>query len=75
MLQDYNDDIRQEQMWEMQVLSSQKQGRADDGSAGSAEERLVGDVTDCTETHSPQGDENHPAMRGIETGKYHCCSV
>lgn len=82
-LQDYNDDIRQEQMWEMQVLSSQRGnggiGKNDDSSgepssigveyvSTSTEDRLSAADTMEGAPESPQAGE-HPALRGIQPGK------
>ncbi|CAH1169244.1 unnamed protein product [Phyllotreta striolata] len=79
LVPDYNDDIRQEQMWEMQVLSSQKNLKSDDSNNGGSqseinEDRLSDeDATDANNifTNDAQnGKDNleHPAMRGIQTG-------
>lgn len=75
LFQDYNDDIRQEQMWEMQVLSSQRNNnKGDEASGGSSsgaeypnDDRLSGDTVEG-DPESPQ--EEHPAMRGIQPGTY-----
>ena len=78
LFQDYNDDIRQEQMWEMQVLSSQRNNnKGDEGGAGSGsggaeypneDERLGdGDAAD-RDPESPQ--EEHPALRGVQPGEW-----
>lgn len=75
-LQDYNDDIRQEQMWEMQVLSSQKNNNkgGDEASGGSSsgaeyagEDRLS---TETTEPGPESPQDEHPALRGIQSGKF-----
>ncbi|XP_074035833.1 uncharacterized protein [Leptinotarsa decemlineata] len=80
LVPDYNDDIRQEQMWEMQVLSSQRNSKTDDANGGGThaeggEDRLSGGETGdqqpnnaTAESQSPRDDEEHPAMRGIQTG-------
>lgn len=78
LLQDYNDDIRQEQMWEMQVLSSQRNNnKGDDASGGtnsgpecSSDDRLsAGDMSEPG-PQSPQDSGEHPALRGLQTGMY-----
>lgn len=73
LVPDYNDDIRQEQMWEMQVLSSQRNNNKGDeasGSGGSSsgteypnDDRLSADTNDGG-PESPQ--EEHPALRGLQ---------
>ncbi|XP_030754538.1 LOW QUALITY PROTEIN: KH domain-containing, RNA-binding, signal transduction-associated protein 2-like [Sitophilus oryzae] len=68
LVPDYNDDIRQEQMWEMQVLSSQKNKGDDTKQFGSGdEERITIDTGGESGSQSPQ-DHEHPAMRGVPTG-------
>lgn len=81
--QDYNDDIRQEQMWEMQVLSQRNKQAVnspgdDTSDVGGAvagvipnggEERLSGEATGAEGMESPRDDE-HPAMRGLHGGKF-----
>lgn len=84
LFQDYNDDIRQEQMWEMQVLS-QRNKQVVNSPAGEeaadvvgivpgtlsngSEERLSGEVTGAEGMESPHDDE-HPAMRGLHAGEF-----
>lgn len=41
MFQDYNDDIRQEQMWEMQILSTQRQHMTPPDSSQSGSEETL----------------------------------
>ncbi|KAJ8925381.1 hypothetical protein NQ315_009212 [Exocentrus adspersus] len=73
---DYNDDIRQEQMWEMQVLSSQRNNNKGDELSGggsqstadcSGEDRLSSETADSG-PQSPQDMAEHPALRGIPSG-------
>lgn len=62
-------------MWEMQVLSSQRNNnKGDETNGGSSsgaeypnEDRLSGDTTEGG-PESPQ--DEHPAMRGVQTGKF-----
>ncbi|XP_068893598.1 KH domain-containing, RNA-binding, signal transduction-associated protein 2-like isoform X3 [Tenebrio molitor] len=73
LVPDYNDDIRQEQMWEMQVLSSQRNNnKGDEASGGSSsgaeyagEDRLSSETAEPG-PESPQ--DEHPALRGIQPG-------
>lgn len=80
LFQDYNDDIRQEQMWEMQVLSSQKNTKSDESNNGGSqneisEDRLSEeDATDANnsftgDVQNSKDDSEHPAMRGIQPGR------
>ncbi|XP_019877256.1 KH domain-containing, RNA-binding, signal transduction-associated protein 2 [Aethina tumida] len=78
LVPDYNDDIRQEQMWEMQVLSSQKNNnKDDDGTMGlqtqqnqsmetstPGDDRLSGDGIEPG-PQSPHDSTEHPALRGV----------
>ncbi|XP_056633305.1 KH domain-containing, RNA-binding, signal transduction-associated protein 3-like [Diorhabda sublineata] len=79
LVPDYNDDIRQEQMWEMQVLSNQKNNKSDDSNVGvtqneTGEDRLsdgeTGEANNSFGVHlqNSKDDTEHPAMRGIQTG-------
>ncbi|XP_060535496.1 KH domain-containing, RNA-binding, signal transduction-associated protein 2-like [Cylas formicarius] len=76
LVPDYNDDIRQEQMWEMQVLSNQR----NNGGGKGGEENGGGNFKTTPETatgedrlktptesglQSPR-DAEHPALRGIQ---------
>ncbi|XP_071053543.1 KH domain-containing, RNA-binding, signal transduction-associated protein 2-like isoform X2 [Onthophagus taurus] len=74
LVPDYNDDIRQEQMWEMQVLSSQRNNggasKGDPEASGESsaamefgEDRLSAGTADGA-PDSPQ--EEHPALRGVQ---------
>ncbi|KAF5274118.1 hypothetical protein FQR65_LT04516 [Abscondita terminalis] len=69
LVPDYNDDIRQEQMWEMQVLSSQRNnGKTDDvtgtnsTSEGPNEDSLGGE---SMEGVPDTAGDDHPALRGV----------
>jgi hypothetical protein len=81
-LQDYNDEIRQEQMWEIQVMNTQRSGKSElpvgDGTASSSS---TGSMSPCTPpllvgAESPPPPHpalhglvlapQHPALRGIE---------
>ncbi|XP_072378346.1 uncharacterized protein [Diabrotica undecimpunctata] len=81
LVPDYNDDIRQEQMWEMQVLSNQKNSKGDESNGGgsqieNSEDRLSdgeageGNGAFGTESQNSKDDNSmeHPAMRGIQAG-------
>ncbi|KAF5275043.1 hypothetical protein FQA39_LY06980 [Lamprigera yunnana] len=69
---DYNDDIRQEQMWEMQVLSSQRNnGKADDIPGTNSTSECPNE--DSLEGESMEGvpdtsGDDHPALRGVAAG-------
>ncbi|XP_017784052.1 PREDICTED: KH domain-containing, RNA-binding, signal transduction-associated protein 2-like [Nicrophorus vespilloides] len=72
LVPDYNDDIRQEQMWEMQVLSSQRNNNKGDELAGGGadyqtEDRLssTGNIEILEVPDSPTN-EDHPALRGVQ---------
>ncbi|KAF5275041.1 hypothetical protein FQA39_LY06978 [Lamprigera yunnana] len=69
LVPDYNDDIRQEQMWEMQVLSSQRNnGKADDIPGTNSTSECPNE--DSLEGESMEGvpdtsGDDHPALRGV----------
>lgn len=69
LVPDYNDDIRQEQMWEMQVLQSSQRNnnKEDDGEIQGemSDDRLSGEGGDL-EADNQQ--EEHPALRGAQPG-------
>lgn len=83
-MQDYNDDIRQEQMWEMQVLSSQRNNnnKGDEGTSGGggggggsqvgAEYATAVAATveeRLSETMPDSPEDEHPALRGVQPGR------
>ncbi|XP_046670736.1 KH domain-containing, RNA-binding, signal transduction-associated protein 3-like isoform X2 [Homalodisca vitripennis] len=68
LVPDYNDEIRQEQMWEMQILNTGKTEVQSDGS------ETVGDSTGSSQgsmspqeqsTSPPPSAAQHPALRGV----------
>ncbi|CAH1117080.1 unnamed protein product [Phaedon cochleariae] len=70
LVPDYNDDIRQEQMWEMQVLSSQKNNNnktPEEPQPDGPEDRLNGGEAGSTPGEQTPQSEEHPAMRGVHT--------
>jgi len=74
-LQDYNDEIRQEQMWEIQVMNTQRGGKGElpvgDSTASSSS---TGSMSPCTPP-LPVGAESppppHPAMHGLVLAPQH----
>lgn len=75
LFQDYNDDIRQEQMWEMQVLSSQRNNnKGDEGTSGGGPQPGVEYTTASapedrlSETMPDSPEDEHPALRGVQPG-------
>uniref|UniRef100_A0A1B6DPG6 K Homology domain-containing protein n=1 Tax=Clastoptera arizonana TaxID=38151 RepID=A0A1B6DPG6_9HEMI len=64
LVPDYNDEIRQEQMWEMQILNNGKSEEISDSSEG------IGESTESSQgSMSPQESmfppTQHPALRGV----------
>lgn len=64
-------------MWEMQVLSSQRNNNKNDegasGGSGSGTEYSTSDDrlgNENTEPLAESPDEEHPAMRGLQTGEF-----
>lgn len=68
MLQDYNDEIRQEQMWEIQVMNTQRGGKGEllvgDSTASSSS---TGSMSPCTPPLpvAAESPPPHPAMHGL----------
>ncbi|KAJ9592516.1 hypothetical protein L9F63_015833, partial [Diploptera punctata] len=83
LVPDYNDEIRQEQMWEMQILNTQRSGKGEVTPAlavgdSTASSSSTGSMSPCTPPPSGAAESppqtpglvlapQHPALRGIET--------